>query len=112
MELKKTIAEFRISISEYLLYGFSFWTKHFAIEVLRPNLSKMDILRTKVKKIIVEFKIGSLEYPYASSFILNKTFSSFGTKIVQKSKSPSTLIWVNVKQFTQFWVIVGHSRSI
>ena len=72
----------------------------------------MDILRTKVKKIIVEFKIGSLEYPYASSFILNKTFSSFGTKIVQKSKSPSTLIWVNVKQFNQFWVIVGHSRSI
>ena len=82
MELKKTIVEFRISISEYSLYGFSFWT--FCIDVLGPNLHKKDILVTKFKKIIVEFKISSLEYPFLSSFILNKTFWSFATKVSSK----------------------------
>ena len=76
---------------------------------------------SKFKKIIVEFKIGSLEYPSVSSFILNKTFSSFETKFAPKKyfgdqlwemKSPSTLFSVTIKQFTRFWVIVGHSMNI
>ena len=58
--------------------------KALCIEVLGPNLRKKDILGTKFKKIIVEFKIGSLEYPFISSFISNKTFSSFETKVSQK----------------------------
>ena len=84
MELKKTIVEFRISISEYSLYIFSFWTNCFCIEVLGPNLHTKDILGTKFKRISVEFKINSIEYLFVSSFILNKTFSSFGTKVAQK----------------------------
>ena len=51
------------------------------IKVLGPKRHKKDILRTKSKKIIVEFKIGSLEYLFVSIFILNKRFV---IKIVQK----------------------------
>ena len=51
------------------------------IKVLGPKWHKKDILRTKSKKIIVEFKIGSLEYLFVSIFILNKRFV---IKIVQK----------------------------
>ena len=36
------------------------------------------------KKTIVKFKISTLKYPFASSFVLNKTFSSLGTKFSQK----------------------------
>ena len=43
----------------------------------------MGILGTKFKKIIVEFKISNLEYPFVSTFILNKTISSFGAKFAQ-----------------------------
>ena len=81
---------------------------------------KKGILGKKFKKTIAEFKISSLEYSTGSSFILNKELSSFGTKFAQKGilgmksrkiKSPSTLFWVIVKQFTKFCVIVGHSGS-
>ena len=43
----------------------------------------MGILGTNFKKIIVEFKISNLEYPFVSTFILNKTISSFGAKFAQ-----------------------------
>ena len=63
----------------------------------------------KFKKTIVEFKISSLEYPFAWSFILNKALSSLGAKFAQKNilgtnfkkvKGPSTLFWVIVKRFS------------
>ena len=40
MELKKTIVEFRISISEYSLYGFSYWTKLFELKFWDQILAK------------------------------------------------------------------------
>ena len=45
---------------------------------------KKDILGTKPKKTIVKFEISSFEYHFVRIFILNKTFSDFGTKFVQK----------------------------
>ena len=67
-------------------HRFSFQTKQF--ESSGPNLHKKGILGTKFKKIIVEFKISSVKYPFVSSFILKKTFSSFGSKF-----TPKKVIW-------------------
>ena len=101
------------------LYGFSFQTNQF--EVLRPNLPKTGILGTKIKKTIVKVRIITLEHHFESIFILNKALSCFGTNFARKSilgtkcrkiKSPNSLFWASVKQFTMFWVIVGHSVNL
>ena len=85
----------------------------------------------KFKKKIAEFTISTLEYPFASSFILTKALSSFGIKFapkkyfgdkVQENKKSQYIIFSHCKTiyyvmgysasqreyFRSLWVIVGH----
>ena len=103
---KKLFESAPLSTSLYI-----FWFKTKQCEDSGPNLPKKGISEKKIKKIIVNFKIGSLEYSFVLSFILNKIWlkldqsctkkSILGTKF-RKMKYPSTLFWVIVKQFTLF----------
>lgn len=114
MELKMRIIKFKINPLEDPFVSCLILNR----ASLGPNLPKKHILGTKFEKTIATFKISALEYPFVPNFILNKTLIRFGTKFAPKSilrakirkiKCPSTLFWVNVKQFTRFGVIVHHS---
>ena len=47
-------------------------------------MPKKVIVGKEFEKAIVEFRIGTHEYSFVSSFLLNKALRRFGTKLAQK----------------------------